>query len=83
MGSRLWKFYDIKYEKNIKWLLKQPPAEICVDLEKYSWYSTVPRGLGFLNAAARRSILEETGCTPISCKVQMIDACTKLPLSYS
>jgi len=77
MGSRIWRFYDIKYKRNIKWFFRQPPNELYVDLEKYSWYSSISRGLGFLNAAARRSILEETGCISTSCKVEMVDKNTK------
>jgi len=72
MGSRLLHVYDIKFKRNLKWLFKRPATEMCIDLEQFSWYSTIKPGMGFLNHAACRAISELTGCIAMSCKAALI-----------
>jgi len=45
---------------------------MCIDLEQFSWYSTIKPGMGFLNHAACRAISELTGCIAMSCKAALI-----------
>jgi hypothetical protein len=62
----MWKLYNIEYESD------KGPDSLLVDLDGYSWSSSIPVGPHNLNHKAFRAIKELTGCDAITCKFDTI-----------
>lgn len=66
-SKKRWRLYDIKYKD----FRVNAPSEIIVNLDGYTWSSSIHKGLGNLNSKTYKAILEETGYESTSCKVDV------------
>jgi len=62
-----WILYDVRYKDD-----KPGPRELILDLEGFSWSSSVPVGFFNLNTKAYKAVKEVTGLEIDTCKVNVI-----------
>ena len=64
MKKKRWRLYNIVYKNK-----GQGPGEIIVDLDEFSWSSSIPIGFGNLNSKTYKAVKEITGLEIDSCCV--------------
>lgn len=62
-----WILYDIRYRNN-----KHGPGELILDLDGYSWSSSISVGFFNLNTKVYKAVKEVTGLEIDTCKVDVI-----------